>query len=190
MDPSAMELVMHKKEPWEWWLIAGCVLVGLAVLGGAFYSFTRDHWDISVSMNSDQQPEQVFDMLTGPDARVAWQYGVTAVTPLVGEDNAVGSTRFIFMRADRSSWQMEETVLAYDRPLRWHVRQMSDDQTTEIRLEIRETPDGCHLDWHETHSFTHPWDRVLAYFEMRSQKARLQSGLEQAFATLTDQRPL
>lgn len=180
---------MHKKEPWEWWLIAGFSFLCLAVLAGAYYCYSRTHWDISVSVNMTQPPGQIFDILTSPEGRVTWQYGVTAVTPLVGDDNQIGSTRFIFFRADRKSWQMEETLLVYEKPLRWHVRQSSDDKVTDIHFEIEHSSNVSHVTWNETHSFANPWDKVRAFFIIRAQKARILKGLEQASRILADGRP-
>lgn len=180
---------IHKKEPWEWWLIIGFNLVCIAVLVGAYYSYARDHWELSVSMEIAHAPERVFDILSSPEGRVKWQYGVTTITTLVGKPGQVGSTGFVFMRTGRKSWQMIETVLAYDRPSHWQVQQESDDHVVAIAVRIEPSAAGCRVFWNETHSFSNPWERVRAFFLVRTHKTYVIRGLEQIALILADERP-
>lgn len=176
---------MHKKEPWEWALLAGFAVLVLLVLAGAYYSYSRERWTVTVSKEVQAAPERVFALLTSAEDRVIWQYGVTAVTPLAGENNSPDSTRMIYMRVGRQSWQIPERLQVYDPPTHWAVIQNADGFDAAIDLTVTETATGTKIVWQEERRFFDPIKRIQAWFIMRRHKMQLLRGFEQVAIILT-----
>ncbi|WP_281300476.1 MULTISPECIES: SRPBCC family protein [unclassified Iodidimonas] len=169
---------MHKKEPWEWAILGGLALAGLLILGFFTHAYLKSQWVIEIALDLPAPPEAAFHLLSDPESRVAWQFGVTDIAPLTGEGHAIGATRMIYLRVDGKPRQISETQRVYDRPRLWAVVQEAADAEIEVRAQLQPAPLGSHLIWRETWRYQTPMARFLAPFETGTRKAQIERALD------------
>ncbi len=186
----------HPRPWWEWAVLGGFWLAIAAVLAIGAWSLVQEDWRFRIETFLPASPAAVFRLVDDPARRLAWEPGVVAITPLVGDGRQPGDTRLVFFVREGRRWQEEERILDR-RPHRLLVLERR-GPLRDARIEIRISPmdDGpphgnsgtglrTRLVWHERVRYHAPMDRLFGWWRADRRRQRL----ERALATLSPAAP-
>lgn len=169
---------MHRKEPWEWALIAAFTAALAAMIGLALYAVMKDQWDFEAEVTIAVEPAILFDSIASAKGRSSWQFGVLDVAPLTGDGDAVGDTALVYMRTEGRSWQIDERLVAYDPPRLWQALRSEPGMLSSLRIEIMPSgAGGARVIWRESLRYQGPFSRLIAPFTLFEREEQADASL-------------
>lgn len=176
----------HPRPWWEWAILAGFWLTIALGLAFSAWSFLHQEWRIRVETLLPLPPAAVFAAVDEPARRLAWEPGVVAITPLVGDGRQAGDTRLVFFARQGQRWQEEERILKRRAPRLLVLDRSGPMRDARISIEIEPAREGqddrTRLTWHEEVRYHAPFDRMLGWWRSHQRRERL----EQAFRRIAE----
>ncbi len=191
VDPSRIR--PRPRDPWEWvLLIAFWGAVGI-VPGAFLISAFIPQWTVDVAVEIPAPPETVFAGIEEPAARLAWEPGLVAVTPMKGDGRHAGDSRMLFLTGPQGRWHETETVLLRRPPARLVWRRDGPAANRRITIALTALPppaasgrSATMLRWQEEIRYRRWRGRLFAWLATRERRRRLANGLGRLRAQLDD----
>ncbi len=171
----------HPRPWWEWVILAGFWLAITGALGLGAWSFLHEDWRVRVEAELPTPPSAAFAAFDEPARRLAWEPGVVAITPLVGDGRQTGDTRLVFLAREGRRWQEEERILERRPPRRLSLERHGPLRDVRIAIEIaplqKRGASGSRLVWDEKVRYHDPLDRLFGWWRAHERHHRLERAL-------------
>ncbi len=184
----------RRRDPWEWVLLIGFWGAVGSVPAFFLISALIPQWTVDVTVTLPAPPAVVFSRLEEPAARLAWEPGLVAITPMRGDGRQAGDTRMLFLAGTRGRWHETETVVVRQPPKR--IVWQRDGPVAGRRITISLTRRSASADsgraatalhWREEIRYRSWRSRLFAWFASRERRKQLVNGLTRLCAQGRDQ---
>lgn len=152
------------------------LVVTVMLLG--WLAYIHDGMQFSAELRIEAPPGQVWDLITQPAKRTSWHAGVVAVLPLSGSGVGVGATSLVLYRDGGPTLEVEEEILAWEKPILWRVRQETEVFSSEIKITLSASGETSLITYREKKRL-HPFvDRYMAPWLRWKGQRRLHHSME------------